>query len=180
MPETTLSSSRSSTRQALGLAALLVLQSLAAVFFVVDVVQDISESGFDTHVVLETLVTLALVAGFILGLVQIRRVLDRTRRAEMAWASASGALGDLILDRFNVWGLTPAESEVAMLTLKGFSVAEVADLRRAAEGTVRAQLTRVYAKAGVSNRSQLLSLFMEDLLSGPLKAAPTAAPHSGL
>ena len=33
---------------------------------------------------------------------------------------------------------------------------------------VRAQLTRVYAKAGVSNRTQLLAVFTDDLLAGAL------------
>jgi DNA-binding CsgD family transcriptional regulator len=68
---------------------------------------------------------------------------------------------------FDNWGLTPAEAEVAMLAMKGFDGAEIAEMRGAAKGTVRAQLTRVYAKAGVSNRAQLVSLLVEDLLERP-------------
>jgi DNA-binding CsgD family transcriptional regulator len=80
---------------------------------------------------------------------------------------ASGALFDLIEARFQEWGLTPSEAEVAMFTLKGLDIADIAQARGSAPGTVRAQMTRVYAKAGVSGRGQLTSLFIEDLLITP-------------
>ena len=79
-------------------------------------------------------------------------------------AIASGALADLIEDRFDRWMLTAAEADVALFTLKGFGVAEIAELRNSAAGTVRAQLTRVYAKAGVDSRGALVSLFFDELL----------------
>ena len=44
-------------------------------------------------------------------------------------------------------------------------------LRGAAQGTVRAQLTRIYAKAGVSGRAQFGAWFVEDLLDEGLRAA---------
>jgi DNA-binding CsgD family transcriptional regulator len=50
------------------------------------------------------------------------------------------------------------------LALKGLDVAEIAEMRGAAAGTVRAQLTRIYAKAGVSGRAQFAAWFVEDLL----------------
>jgi hypothetical protein len=33
---------------------------------------------------------------------------------------------------------------------------------------VRAQLSRLYTKSGVSNRTELLSLFVDDLLDAPI------------
>jgi len=62
------------------------------------------------------------------------------------------------------------------LTLKGFDVAEIAKIRGAAAGTVRAQLTRVYAKASVSSRPQFISLFIEDLLDGPVVVSGDTDP----
>lgn len=153
------------------LAALLIVQSIAAVFFVGDVVADLSFDGFDAHIVFEAIVAAALVIGVLLGGLEMRRTLDRARRSEAAVAAASGALGELIDAYFKRWNLTPAETDVAMLALKGFDVAEIASLRQAASGTVRAQLTRIYAKAGVSNRAQLVSIFIEDLLGGPVQAS---------
>jgi len=85
---------------------------------------------------------------------------------------ASGAFFDLIEVRFAEWGLTPSEAEVALFTLKGLDTADIATARGAAQGTVRAQLAKVYAKAGVSSRGQLTSSFIEDLLMTPNDPAP--------
>ncbi|MFN3642142.1 MAG: helix-turn-helix transcriptional regulator [Gemmobacter sp.] len=73
--------------------------------------------------------------------------------------------------QFRAWGLTPAERDVAWLALEGLDTAEIAGRRGAAAGTVRAQLARVYAKAGVSGRAQFAALFVEDLLAGPVRGA---------
>jgi DNA-binding NarL/FixJ family response regulator len=72
----------------------------------------------------------------------------------------------VVAQRFAQWGLTPAEADVALFALKGFDIAGIADLRGAAQGTVRAQLTQVYSKAGVSSRAGLVALFFDDLLDG--------------
>lgn len=61
-------------------------------------------------------------------------------------------------------GLTPAERDVALFALKGFSLAEIAAFRATSEGTVKAQTNAIYRKAGVSGRTQLLSLFVDDLI----------------
>lgn len=150
------------------LAGMLVVQSLAAVFFLGDVVADFRLERFDYHLVFEAGVALALVIGVIFGAIEMRRTLERIRRGEMAVAAATGALAEVIQGYFDQWHLTPAEADVALLALKGLETGDIADLRGAAQGTVRAQLTRVYAKAGVSNRAQLLSLLIEDLLAGPV------------
>ena len=150
------------------LAVVLVIQSLAAVFFVGDVVWDLTTQGFDLHLLLEGLVAAALLVGVAFGALEMRRSLERIRRSEAAVAAASGALGELIESQFELWGLTPAEAEVALLALKGCDSAEIASLRGAATGTVRAQLTRVYSKAHVSSRAQLVSVFIEELLGGPV------------
>ena len=44
-------------------------------------------------------------------------------------------------------------------------------MRGTAPGTVRAQCTSIYAKAGVDGRAQLFSVFMEELLAGELGLA---------
>ena len=68
--------------------------------------------------------------------------------------------------QFEAWGLTAAERDVGMLALKGLDVGDIAALAGAATGTVRAQLSRVYTKAGVTGRAQFVALFVEDLLAG--------------
>ncbi len=62
------------------------------------------------------------------------------------------------------WNLTAAEKEVAFLLLKGLSLKEIAEVRNTSEKTARVQSMAVYAKAGISGRSELSAFFLEDLL----------------
>ena len=67
-------------------------------------------------------------------------------------------------EAFANWKLTPAESAVAALILKGFSLAEIADFRGTSERTTRDQAASIYRKAKVKNRIELTAYFVEDLL----------------
>lgn len=116
------------------------------------------------HIAVEAVIAFALLAGVFVGAAHVRRLLAEAQRREAALAVAQGALADHIAARFADWGLTGAESDVALFALKGCDVAEIAQLRGAAQGTVRAQLSQVYAKAGVTSQAGLVSLFLEDLL----------------
>ncbi len=62
------------------------------------------------------------------------------------------------------WNLTVAEKEVAFLLLKGLSLKEIAEVRKTTEKTARVQSMAIYAKAGISGRSELAAFFLEDLL----------------
>jgi DNA-binding CsgD family transcriptional regulator len=151
-------------RQTVLIALVVVIQAVAAIFFVADALGDVAQDGLSVHVLIEGLIAFALVAGVVLGGWHMRAMLAEARRREEALAVASGALADHIAGRFRDWGLTAAESDVALFALKGCDIAEIAQLRGAAPGTVRAQLSQVYAKAGVSSQAGLVSLFFEDLL----------------
>ena len=155
-------------RRSAALALLVLLQSLVAVFFVGDVAADLVADPTSPHSILEAGVVVVLVTGLWLGIIQLRVVAERLRVQDRALATARGALGDVVSGQFAAWGLTPAERDVGLMALKGLDVAEIAALRGVAEGTVRAQLTRVYAKAGVSNRAQFAAWFVEDLLADGL------------
>lgn len=154
------------TRRVRVLAALLAVQALCAVFFVGDVIADLRNEGMTLHLAFEAAVAAALAVGLGFGTVEMRRTLERIDAAETAFASASGAFADVVAASFRDWGLTPAEADVALLTLKGLEPGEIAAARGAANGTVRAQLARAYAKAGVSNRGAFVSLFVEALVEG--------------
>ena len=116
----------------------------------------------------------------VLGAVLLRRALRERHKAEEQLRRASGAFMDLLKERFEEWGLTPSERDVALFAIKGMSTAEIATLRSTSEGTVKAQTNAIYRKAGVSGRSQLLSLFIEDLMrdDGAVRAAATAGDIS--
>jgi DNA-binding CsgD family transcriptional regulator len=73
---------------------------------------------------------------------------------------------EVLEERFAEWGLTPAERDVALFSIKGLSISEISQIRTTSEGTVKAQTNAIYRKAGVSGRLQLLSLFIDELMTG--------------
>jgi len=103
-------------------------------------------------------------------------LLQQIQSADTARAVANGAVSDLVAQRFEDWGLTPSERDVALFTLKGFETHEISELRHSSPGTVRVQLGKIYEKAGVNSRCGFQSLFYEDLLEIP----PTDSPQASL
>ncbi|SHI82097.1 helix-turn-helix transcriptional regulator [Wenxinia saemankumensis] len=158
--------------RATALASYLLVQSLAALYFVADAIADLEGEPLGPHTVMEFLVALTLVAGIVFAARQLGRTLERLRRQGVALEAARGDFARLVEGQFESWGLTPAERDVGFFALKGLDVAEIATLRGAAQGTVRAQLARIYAKAGVSGRAQFAAWFVEDLLDGGAGRAP--------
>jgi len=159
---------RLSRRNAKLLAAIVIMQAMAAAFFIVDAGGDAIDDGWDWHIVIEGATALSLFAGILFGAWQVRGLLLRAQQDEAAVATARGAMAELIRLRCAEWQLTGAEADVALFALKGCDVAEIARMRGAAAGTVRAQLANAYRKAGVRSQAGLIALFVEDLVDvGP-------------
>ncbi|MCA0274223.1 MAG: helix-turn-helix transcriptional regulator [Proteobacteria bacterium] len=150
----------------MALAAFTTVLASASVFVISDAYFDFLEAPPDPLNFAEAAIAIALVCGSFLGIVELRRNHRLLNSHEEALAAASGALADVIEAQFTEWRLTPAEREIGMLALKGFDIAEIAQLRGAAQGTVRAQMTSIYAKSGTSGRAQFAAFFVEDLLAG--------------
>ena len=148
--------------------AVICLQVIACVYFVADAMSDeIDPSTAGAASWFEVVIALALLAGVTMGAAYIFRLIREVRQRDAAITIARGALSQLLVQRFDEWGLSAAESDVALFALKGCSIGEIAQMRSAATGTVRAQLSQVYAKAGVSSQAMLMSLFLEDLMGEP-------------
>ncbi len=168
--------------------ALIALQLFSALYFLSDFVTDVFvASDSAAHVLLEGLAVLCLLIGIYFSMRERQRLLSRNRKMETQLQIASGAFQELLENFFDQWKLTPSEREIALLTIKGFSNAEIADLRNTREGTVKAQSNAVFRKAGVSGRTQLLSHFIEELVGDPLverqdctKTPTTVAPSNTL
>lgn len=148
---------------------ILLVQAICAIFFVSDIVLSVfniyaSPIPWQTREYLEIGASVGLVLGLVLGATVIHHSNRERRRAEEKLRQASGAFMELLAERFDDWGLTPAEQDVALFAIKGMSTAEIASLRSTSEGTVKAQTNAIYRKAGVAGRPQLLSLFIEDLM----------------
>ena len=148
------------------LAAIIVLQALCAIFFIADVIADLKggEHLDDLHLILEAVAALALTMGVIYLMHELRDLLNRMAAMEFGIRAARGEMANLIDAFFTQWQLTPSERDIAHLVLKGIDNDSIAAMRGTAQSTVRAQCTRIYAKADVDGRAQFLSIFMEELL----------------
>ena len=154
-----------------------------------DLLIDLREGVTAWHVLAEALVAmLACLGAFHLlrGAWRLRRRLEAQdrdfsafRRQAEAWRMGSrkylDGLSRSIDLQLDQWQLSVAEKDVAFLLLKGLSLKEIAAARGTTEKTARVQSSAVYAKSGLSGRSELSAFFLEDLLP-PVEAA--AAPGS--
>lgn len=151
------------------IVAILALQVLSAVFFISDILSAYigiwsTPLSWELRELLEIAAAIGLAVGVVFGAVSLWYAHRDRKVAEERLRRASGAFMDLLAERLAEWRLTPAEADVALFAIKGLSTAEIAALRGTSEGTVKAQTNAIYRKAGVSGRTQLLSLFIEDLM----------------
>lgn len=152
---------------------IVIIQTICTLFFVSDILLTVlglrtSPISWQARENLEVGASVGLILGMVLGWIAFRRAVLKSRRMEQRLRVASGAFMELLEEHFNKWGLTPAEADVALFSIKGLSLAEISDLRKTSEGTVKAQTNAIYRKAGVSGRPQLLSLFIDDLMGDAL------------
>lgn len=164
----------------LPLVILIAAQSACAAFFLWDVLTDGITLGWQTftqsYYALEGTAAIVLIGAVIYETRMLRDLLRRERHLTQQLGLAAGAFHDIVSQHFDSWGLTPSERDVAMLTLKGLAIPEIADLRGSAEGTVKAHLSAIYRKAGVKGRGALLALFIEELMTAPASAPAPASP----
>ena len=168
----------------IAIAALLALQFACAVFVLYDLgigvlglrVDPMSWALYEAFEVASAL-------GLVLGAGLSAWALKTSRKArdvaESRLRLARGAFSDVLLERFDDWALTPAERDVALMCIKGFSTKEIAALRKTSEGTTKAQTAAIYRKAEVNGRAQLLSLFVDELMGDGLGVASAPSGDAG-
>jgi DNA-binding CsgD family transcriptional regulator len=180
---------------------ILIIQALCALVFVLEILLSIvgiypAPLSWSMRELMEMGAAVGLLLGLGFGAALVLRSFRDLHRAEARLEKASAAFVDLLNARFDEWGLTEAERDVAMFAIKGLSVQEMARLRATTEGTVKSQTAAIYRKANVSGRPQLLSLFIEDMMGAerspplaesapspavsPLRAASGGGINSGL
>ncbi|MCU9848268.1 helix-turn-helix transcriptional regulator [Defluviimonas sp. WL0024] len=111
------------------------------------------------------------------GLVHARRDSEHWRKTARAHVEG---LSRAISTQFRAWELTSAEADVAGLMLKGLSHKEIAALRDSTVATVRQHAASVYRKSNLTNRTQLIAFFLEDLLMPDIGADGTPSNVSVL
>lgn len=101
-------------------------------------------------------------------LIETNQKFSAYREESEKWRAESkkylDGLSSAIDEQLSKWELTSAEKEVAFLLLKGLSLKDIATIRNTTEKTARVQSMAIYAKAGLSSRSELSAFFLEDLL----------------
>lgn len=163
---------KSTERRATIIAGLILLQALSALFFIGDVIADFRAVGHldNPHLLLESVAAVALIAGVIFLMVELRGLLSRMSDMQTGLDVAHGHLAEVIEGFFEDWNLTNAERDVALMILKGLDNDAIARVRNTASGTVRAQATNIYAKSATDGRAQFISLFVEELLAGGINS----------
>lgn len=153
------------------ISLILAVQIICAVFWLSNILSSLlgfQPVGWQVFEFIEIGAAFGLILGAGLGAFIVRQSFRATAKAEERLRLASGAFMELLEERFDEWGLTPAERDVALFAIKGLSTADIAALRTTSEGTVKAQTNAIYRKAGVTGRPQLLSLFIDDLMQDTL------------
>jgi len=157
------------------LAAVLLIMVVGGT---VDLVLDAPSDWRSVHVLLEfAMLVFAVGASVFLwsGWARASRSLEATERAlaerqeeRDAWRgraqTALDGLGSAIKERFDAWGLTPAEREIALLLLKGRSHKDIAYHTVRGERTVRQHAVSIYHKSGLGGRAELAAFFLEDIM----------------
>lgn len=152
----------------LTVVVIVLVQLLCAFFFVSQILASIlgvAPISWRLYELIELGAALGLLLGVAFGWVVLRRTMARNIMVEDQLRLASGAFMEVLEERFATWKLTPAERDVALFAIKGMSTQEIAGLREVSEGTIKAQTNAIYRKAGVAGRTQLLSLFIDDLMA---------------
>jgi DNA-binding CsgD family transcriptional regulator len=162
--------------------------ALVALFVIADVTTDFGEGVALFHLITEGFIGALALFGIyyvLRGSSELRHQLAQERRDFSAyraqadkWRAESrryiDGLAQAIDHQLGDWNLTGAEKEVAFLLLKGLSLKEIAGVRGTTEKTARVQSMAIYAKAGLSGRSELSAFFLEDLLVPRQATAPEA------
>lgn len=127
------------------------------------------------HLAAEITATLGLGMAFALIRADLRRS-KADQQADRERLSAIRADFDRMMRRrFTDWGLSPAERDVALLTVRGLKIADIAEMRGAHQGTIKSQLSTIFRKSGVSNRTEFVASFIDELLD--LAASDASAPN---
>ena len=139
----------------------------AALFFAYDISADLAADEDNLlHVSIESLIFIAIGVVLFHELNNLRKLKVELSDERVKTARLSGELLGVMRNQFLQWGLSPSESEVALLLIKGLSMKEIAEARQVKEKTVRQQATSIYSKSGYAGRHELAAHFIEDLMSG--------------
>lgn len=173
-------------RRSASLSGVALIQFVCALIFGFDIAYELhndllSDQALTTsqlvHLATETAAVGLLLVGFYLSGRELRGLNQSETQQRDSLAVLRGHFDDILVKRFEAWGLSKAESDVALLSLRGLKISEIAVMRKTKEGTIKAQLSSIFHKAGIGTRTELLGIFMDEFLDfGADQSDPTAGP----
>ncbi len=139
---------------------------VASAFFAYDIVTDVAKGHEGVlHLTVEGLVFLATSTVMLLELLRVLRMRRQLRALQDRLSRVAQDVHERLEEQFRCWGLSGSQREVALLLIKGLSMAEIAQARGVKEKTVRQQAAEVYARSGCAGRHELAAYFMDELLT---------------
>lgn len=143
-----------------------IILASATLFFAYDIIADaLDDSETLMHILVESVVFVATSTVLFGELRRVGQLKLEVRQEQDKTARLSGELLTAMRQQFLAWELSPSESEVALLLIKGLSMREISEVRDVKEKTIRQQATSIYAKSGCAGRHELVARFIEDLMS---------------
>ncbi len=146
-----------STRDRIGDRSVFVvgLYFICSLFFGIDIIaevtlefSDLSQiSYFDAlHLSMEVLVEIALILAVILSLSSYFRIKENAKQSQDLVQAIRTGFDDVLNQKFDAWELTDAQKDIALLSVRGQSITEIAETRQTRDGTVKAHLHNIYKR----------------------------------
>lgn len=148
----------------------LIVYCISLIAFMVDFLSEVTGWKLLSALpwILHEIFTLMTLAGFCVGMYFIARsyrlAASNTRFLMKQLDVAKGEFQSGVDGYLDQWGLSKAEKDIALLTIKGMTISEIAEIRQTKQSTIKTQSSAIYRKSGVSSRTQLVSMLIEELL----------------
>lgn len=149
---------------------LLAFQFVCALVFVGELATEVfglrtTPIPYEWQELIQILASVGLISGVVATAFYVRRSATRIKNMGTQLDVAAGQFENHLGEMFTSWDLSQSEQSVAILAMKGFSNAEVSDMRGTSVSTIKSQMNSIYKKSGLANRQQLISFLVEELLA---------------
>lgn len=116
------------------------------------------------HLGMEVAASLGLGLAFILLRLKTRNAVSETAKERHRLHTLRSDFDSFLHRRFDTWGLSKAEADIALLTLRGLKISEIAALRNTRDGTIKSQLSTIFRKSDVHSRTAFVAQFIDEFL----------------
>ena len=163
---------------------LAVIQAFCGTVFLVDILYESHLEFFNDepirrvemiHLGMEVLAVILLYSGYVLAHREFLRLRAAKHGKDLLLESLRGQFDDVIQAQFSEWRLSRSECDIALLSLRGLRISEIAEVRATSPGTVKAQLHSIFRKSRLHTRTELLGYFMDELLDCAADRMPLPA-----